>query len=431
MKNIVFITKTGKELETEEVLEVFNSVNDLDKIKKAVEHAKDRIYVSWATVDMKDNEGQVIPIDDIIKEQKNLMERNGPITDSHTNRIIGETMAYKVLQHPESKTTGILHLDKIFSHNDLDAQVWDEIQTGKRKGSSVGGYNDSVSTTFDKVTGTVAEKVEGFKQLETASVDNPCNPLALNEAFSLVAKGDKKTIKEDIKKPFGEYNDFVDCVKQNQDKKNPQAFCAWLEHKITGKWPTEKELESNDSIKKIKGDNMTEKEIKKQEEETTEGPSLESIAQALQALADRLDALEASVGTSKEDDEEKPTEEEKKPEVEKEGEGEVAVAPKSVTSDTELQEGKAGDTETDAPSVKLIEKINDLTKDISEIKKSLNTSSTPRLPVNKNKPMSEVKKELIPDALSIATGKTKITNAELAYMENDFRKAAMAEVIGG
>ena len=38
---------------------------------------------------------------------------------------------------------------------------------------------------------------------------------------------------------FGPYTSFQDCVAKNSDKTNPQAFCAWLEHEITGKWPSE------------------------------------------------------------------------------------------------------------------------------------------------------------------------------------------------
>ena len=37
--------------------------------------------------------------------------------------------------------------------------------------------------------------------------------------------------------PFGPYKDFEDCVRQNQDKEDPEAFCAWLEKELTGKWP--------------------------------------------------------------------------------------------------------------------------------------------------------------------------------------------------
>jgi len=53
------------------------------------------------------------------------------------------------------------------------------------------------------------------------------------------AKKEKKAIEL---KPFGKYANFADCVRDNRDKKNPEAYCAALHKKITGKWPTEKAL---------------------------------------------------------------------------------------------------------------------------------------------------------------------------------------------
>ena len=47
---------------------------------------------------------------------------------------------------------------------------------------------------------------------------------------------------EVVKMPFGKYKDFDACVKDNQDKDSPEAYCAEIEHKITGKWPAEEKL---------------------------------------------------------------------------------------------------------------------------------------------------------------------------------------------
>jgi len=49
--------------------------------------------------------------------------------------------------------------------------------------------------------------------------------------------------------PFAGYSDFADCVSDNQDVDNPEAFCAWLEHETTGAWPAEKELSMLDALK--------------------------------------------------------------------------------------------------------------------------------------------------------------------------------------
>lgn len=39
--------------------------------------------------------------------------------------------------------------------------------------------------------------------------------------------------------PFGPFESFRDCVAKSQDKDNPEAFCAFLEKRITGKFPSE------------------------------------------------------------------------------------------------------------------------------------------------------------------------------------------------
>lgn len=64
--------------------------------------------------------------------------------------------------------------------------------------------------------------------------------------------------------PFADYVDFDDCVAQNQDMDNPEAFCAWLHYETTGTWPGEKELEK---YKNKKGGNM----VERKQEDSFEG----------------------------------------------------------------------------------------------------------------------------------------------------------------
>jgi len=40
--------------------------------------------------------------------------------------------------------------------------------------------------------------------------------------------------------PFAGYEDFAECVRQNQDKGNPEAYCGAIKHKVEDKavnWP--------------------------------------------------------------------------------------------------------------------------------------------------------------------------------------------------
>jgi SPP1 gp7 family putative phage head morphogenesis protein len=58
-------------------------------------------------------------------------------------------------------------------------------------------------------------------------------------------QGEQKAIET---KPFGEYADFQACVRANSDKGNPEAYCAELHKKVTGKWPSEKAWSNNPLI---------------------------------------------------------------------------------------------------------------------------------------------------------------------------------------
>jgi hypothetical protein len=50
--------------------------------------------------------------------------------------------------------------------------------------------------------------------------------------------------------PFADYKDFGDCVAQNQDKSNPEGYCAIIHKKSTGKYPSEnaEQIEATTSI---------------------------------------------------------------------------------------------------------------------------------------------------------------------------------------
>lgn len=355
MKKILFVTKEDNKrtLKTEEVVDIFEKTDNMDSIRKAVEMAEDRVYATWATVEMKDNDGELIPIENMIKQQETLMERNGPISDMHSNRIVGRTLAYKVLEHPKTKSMGILHLEKIYNDNQVDDTVWKEIQSGERTGSSVGGVSSPVpSFTKDKVTGETARVLDDFAHMETASVDVPANPMALNEAFSVIAKSDSHS----VKKPFSGFKDFDDCVRQSQDKDDPEAYCASIMRAVEGK-KGEKEdenserdekgndinkLDNNQAIEQNnKGDNMTEDNVKKESESE----------ETLKSVSDRLSILEKKQEEPKE--EEKPEEEDKKKaEADEEDENEEEKKKKVKKEEAKGDiEGEADAPQEDSPVV--------------------------------------------------------------------------------
>ena len=77
-------------------------------------------------------------------------------------------------------------------------------------------------TAFDRKHG-ITGKDTGLSWDEGALTDR--------DLFLLTRLPDDEEV---INLPFAEYEDFADCVDQNQDKDDPEAFCGWLKHRIEG-----------------------------------------------------------------------------------------------------------------------------------------------------------------------------------------------------
>ncbi len=402
---IVFVKKgeVTKGLDENEIINIFENSNDLEEIKNAVENSNDRIYASWASVEAVDNANEIIPIESVISNQQVLMERGAPISDEHTNKIVGRTLAYKVLEHPETKTLGVLHLDKIYNHNAADDKVWDEIITGKRTGSSVGGINTSMSFSYNKEKNKQVKTLEGFAQMETASVTKPCNPFATNIAYSVVAKSNT-----DVKKPFAGYKDFETCVSQNQDKENPEAYCGAIQSQVEKldvehckKSQNEENVINKSSLENNNsGETMTNEDIKK---------TVSELADVVKGLASEVAKLKKEDMPEDMTEDNKPTDEEKTPK-ETEDKEKKSVAKEDAASDID------GETSAPAPMSPTEDQNNEkevFKKEMSDLRKSIKElkdlvvkkSQTPAPATNVNK------KENL--ALDIATGKVKMNYQEV------------------
>lgn len=220
MEETLCISKENKDTyTTEEVLLCFNNSDNLDEIKSYVEKAEERLFVSWASVEGTDNDGQKIPIGLIIKAQDELMKRKAPIMYRHTNKNVGRTLSYKVSQHPRKGRMGVLHLNLIYNALPIDNETWEDIKSGKLKGLSVGGQGVIGSKEYNDELKTMVDVYSKFGQFETSTVEDPSNPLALNEAVSLVAKENKMV--EDTNKiqdVVKELSDTVSSLKTDVEK---------------------------------------------------------------------------------------------------------------------------------------------------------------------------------------------------------------------
>lgn len=408
MKEIIFIKKKKDEILTDDLVKLFEETSDLEKIKSNVEQAKERITVTWASVDTIDKAGELIPIEDIIKEQDTLLERNGPISDEHTNRIIGETLAWKVLKHPKSKTLGVLHLDKYFDHNEFDDQVWKEIQSGERTGASVGGFNKGES----KGVGSKGEDVkvlEGFRQFETASVFDPCNPLALTEAYSVLAKSNKTVVMKpaELDRCVQHLIDDPDFKPRGSNQTKEQAAYAVCQAQLQKKSEVEKFWEPIKKENNINKVSLNKEIIKEGDNMKDNKKAISKIEETLKALQDEITKLKQAPKEEEDEDEEeeKPMmkKEEKKPE-EKKPETKKESASGDIEGEGAAKQPKSPEPE-DSNDKDVFKKLSKKLDDkFEEIKNHFITKTeTPRPSlVNKAKEISGI-------AMDLAMGKKRMS----------------------
>ena len=91
------------------------------------------------------------------------------------------------------------------------------------------------------------EKPFGEREEEAQETDEARKLPEKREDDGKPPKEEKKGVET---KPFAGYRDFADCVRKNQDKKNPEAYCAVIQRQVEGKDLSKEEKEKLDDIMK-------------------------------------------------------------------------------------------------------------------------------------------------------------------------------------
>jgi len=213
----------------------------------------ERFFEGYLTVEIKDKQGEITVVDELYKVLPIWMDRGAPISDTHSNRIIGKGINYAKTEYktkdgetyPAIKITGKIHKDY-----ELDNEIWKKIKSGEYKGLSFGGATKSDRDPVRMKDGSIAYSLKDLEHYEVAVCADPAVPLALITDYNPVAKSatnaevredGKMIIKCDkfgcyITKPIpdskGGKGDFDHCEEKNQDKNDPAAFCGAIQHKL-------------------------------------------------------------------------------------------------------------------------------------------------------------------------------------------------------
>ena len=151
----------------------------------------ERYFEGWLTVQVKDKQGEVTIVDELMKVLPVWIDRGAPISDTHSNRIIGKGINYSKAvykdtdgeEYPAIKVTG-----KIHKNYELDNDIWGKIKSGEYKGLSFGGATKSDREPMQMKDGSIAYSLKDLEHYEVAVCRDPAVPLALITEFNTLAK---------------------------------------------------------------------------------------------------------------------------------------------------------------------------------------------------------------------------------------------------
>jgi HK97 family phage prohead protease len=181
-----------------------------DVLIKGADEEK-RVFEGWGTVEIKDRQGDLIPIEAFQPLMKKLMKRGAPILDSHSNRHVGKVLGYKFKQ--KNGKDGLWLKGEIFDDFSSDDAVWRDIKLGLITGFSLGGraQKQEIDCSYEDMDECV-NKIEDLEVWEWSVVRKPANPEATIETVNKLAKEHitypEINMLSDLKKAILEYTDL-------------------------------------------------------------------------------------------------------------------------------------------------------------------------------------------------------------------------------
>ena len=158
-----------------------------------------RLFEGILTVEMKDRQGEITIRDELLKVLPIWIARGGPITDTHSNRVVGQGINFGSTTVKDSNghdLPAISITGEIFRDYELDNEIWNAIKSGKYKGLSFGGATKTNRTPITQSDGSIAYSLKDLEQYEVAVCEEPAVPLALITQHNDIAKALAGNVKD-------------------------------------------------------------------------------------------------------------------------------------------------------------------------------------------------------------------------------------------
>ena len=154
-------------------------------------NSTERYFEGYLNVQIKDKQGEVTIVDELYKVLPIWMDRGAPITDTHSNRVIGKGINFARAVYTDSdgetypaiKVTG-----KIYNDYELDNEIWAKIKSGEYKGLSFGGSTKTDREPMRMKDGSIAYSLSKLEHYEVAVCKDPAVPLAVITDINPIAK---------------------------------------------------------------------------------------------------------------------------------------------------------------------------------------------------------------------------------------------------
>ncbi|MEE9215672.1 MAG: XkdF-like putative serine protease domain-containing protein [Thermodesulfobacteriota bacterium] len=132
-----------------------------------------RIFESLVSLEKIDSQGDLVLIDGLNKAMAIWFELGAPITDSHSNKIVGKGLEFGVRTVDGVKATWLKSM--IFDKYKIHDNVWDKIKSGEYKGVSIGGETFSRFRKCDIGGRNCHNVIPSLELFEVAVVRRPAN----------------------------------------------------------------------------------------------------------------------------------------------------------------------------------------------------------------------------------------------------------------
>lgn len=171
---------------------------------------------TWGSVEVRDADGELVPVDTIAEYADKFIENGGLMHDSHSNVPVGTVWGWEERKHPDTGQDGIVFYFNVYRDGEVFERARDDILSGRKQAVSIGAEAPRGGYKCDDRGCYVERDVTDLYELSIC--ETPANP----EAYFInvgkdIAKSQKKLDGEVMRlhvKDVYVHQDYTTCPLQ-------------------------------------------------------------------------------------------------------------------------------------------------------------------------------------------------------------------------